>query len=75
MPDVVLHYVFGQRVKERLEPEIREALDDPIYTFALYGPDQWFMHRPGAKQNGRGRRMHTTKTGLFLCSVADRERN
>ena len=74
MPDVVVHTVFGQDVLKKLPPEVRqEILPDP-YRFALYGPDPWFAYQPGAHREGRGRRMHTTRTGDFLTALAIRAR-
>ncbi len=72
MPDCAAHYLFGQEVRERLSPEIRDRLLDTPYTFALYGPDIWFMYQIWKRRQGRGRRMHTTKTGAFLLALADR---
>ncbi|MBQ9210216.1 MAG: zinc dependent phospholipase C family protein [Clostridia bacterium] len=70
MPDVAQHHAFGQRVKATLPKEIQQYLADVPYTFALYGPDPWFMHQPWKRRQGRGRRMHTTKTGAFLTALA-----
>ena len=75
MPDIAVHHAFGQEVKASLPPEIqRELLEEP-YTFALYGPDPWFMYQPWKRRQGRGRRMHTTKTGSFLISLAGKAMN
>lgn len=72
MPDVAVHAVFGQQVREALDPTVRDVLRDEPFRFALYGPDNWFMYKPWQKRrNARGRRMHTTKTGAFLMTLAD----
>ena len=70
MPEVVVHAVFGREVREHLDSGIAERIRDVPYTFALFGPDIWFMHKPWIRRNGRGRRMHTTRTGQFLSQVA-----
>ena len=70
MPDIVQHHAFGTEVREALAPEIRKYLAEQPYIFALYGPDPWFMYRPVKPRQGRGRRMHTTRTGEFLRALA-----
>jgi len=76
MPDVAMHHFFGQEVKASLPPEIQQFLQDTPYDFALYGPDLWFMYQPWKKRRqGRGRRMHTTRTGAFLMALARRARD
>ena len=72
MPDVVFHSKFGRDVRQALPDEIRSRLEDVPYTFALFGPDVWFMYHPWKRQEGRGRRMHTTRPGAFLMALADR---
>ncbi len=72
MPDIVVHAVFGRDVRRALPEEIREKLADDPYTFALFGPDLWFMYRPWKRREGRGRTMHTTRPGAFLMALADR---
>ena len=74
MPDVAIHHVFGRDVKERLPEEVRRDLADVPYGFALYGPDLWFMYEPWKRRQGRGRRMHTTRTGDFLNALAEKAR-
>lgn len=70
MPDIVMHYGFGQEVLAGLPEEIRSAIGKDVYDFALYGPDVWFMYSIGKVRQGRGRRMHTTRTGDFLTGLA-----
>lgn len=72
MPDIVVHAAFGREVKQALPEEIREKLVSDPYTFALFGPDLWFLYQPWKRREGRGRRMHTTKPGAFLMAIADR---
>lgn len=69
MPDVAVHAAFGREVLASLPEEIREYLLSDPYTFALFGPDPWFMYKPWHRREGRGRRMHTGKPGLFLSSL------
>lgn len=71
MPDPVQHTVFGKEVRERLSPEARNALVPEPYSFALYGPDPWFGYKPWIRREGRGRAMHTIKTGTFLTALAE----
>ena len=75
MPDVAMHHAFGQEIRDLLPKEIQKELRETAFVFALYGPDLWFMYRPGKTRQGRGRRMHTTKTGAFLTALAERARN
>ncbi len=72
MPDVVVHAVFGRDVRNALPEEIRSVLVDDPFTFALFGPDVWFLYQPWKRREGRGRMMHTTRPGAFLMSLADR---
>lgn len=72
MPDIVVHAAFGREVKQALPEEIRAKLADEPYTFALFGPDLWFLYRPWKRREGRGRMMHTAKPGAFLMALADR---
>ena len=69
MPDVAVHAAFGREVLASLPEEVREYLLPEPYTFALFGPDVWFMYKPWHRQEGRGRRMHTGKPGLFLTTL------
>ena len=75
MPDIAMHHSFGQEVRDALPREIQEFMTEVPFTFALYGPDIWFMHQPWVRRQGRGRRMHTTKSGAFLMALARRTRN
>ena len=70
MPDVVVHAVFGREIQAGLDREIAEKIREVPYTFALFGPDIWFMYQPWKRREGRGRRMHTTRTGQFLMALA-----
>ena len=72
MPDVAVHASFGREVLAALPEKVREAILPEPYTFALFGPDIWFMHQPWRRRAGRGRQMHTTKPGLFLLSLVRR---
>ncbi len=70
MPDIAVHAAFGQEVRASLPGKIQDALQEQPYTFGLFGPDLWFMHQPWKRREGRGRQMHTTRTGAFLMAVA-----
>ena len=72
MPDVVIHAEFGREVRQALPDAVRSVLEDAPWTFALFGPDVWFMYQPWKRREGRGRRMHTTRPGTFLMALADR---
>ena len=69
---MVLHASFGREVLSSLPPEMREAVLPEPCTFALFGPDPWFMYQPWIRREGRGRRMHTTRPGAFLMALARR---
>ena len=72
MPDVAVHAAFGREVLASLPEEVREYLLPEPYTFALFGPDIWFLYKPWLRREGRGRRMHTGKPGLFLTTLLRR---
>ena len=74
MPDVALHAVFGREVRAEMDSGTAAHIREIPYTFALFGPDLWFMYQPWKRREGRGRRMHTTRTGEFLTSLAKRAR-
>ena len=74
MPDPTVHVSFGREVLSSLPEEIRETILPGPYTFALFGPDVWFLYKPFGHSESRGRRMHTTKTGAFLLSLLRRAR-
>ena len=74
MPDPVVHVSFGREVLASLPEEIRETVVSEPYHFALFGPDVWFLYKPLGHHESRGRRMHTTKPGLFLQSLLARAR-
>ena len=70
MPDTAVHLSFGEEVRRSLPGDLQRSLSPDPYAFALLGPDVWFMHKPWIRRNGRGRRMHTTRTGEFLLRLA-----
>ena len=72
MPDVAVHASFGDEVYTMLPESVRSRLSHDPYTFALFGPDIWFLYQPWKRREGRGRRMHTVKPGTFLMALADR---
>ena len=72
MPDPVVHVSFGREVLASLPEEVRDAITPVPYTFALFGPDVWFLYKPFGRHESRGRRMHTTAPGLFLLSLLRR---
>ena len=72
MPDPVVHVSFGREVLASLPDEVRDAVLPDPYTFALFGPDVWFLYKPLGHSESRGRRMHTTVPGLFLMSLLRR---
>ena len=74
MPDPVVHVSFGREVLASLPEEVRDFIVPDPYCFALFGPDVWFLHKPVGRHESRGRRMHTTKPGLFLMSLLRRAR-
>lgn len=74
MPDPTVHVSFGREVLASLPEEVRDYIIPEPYTFALFGPDVWFLHKPVGRHESRGRRMHTTKPGLFLMSLLRRAR-
>lgn len=75
MPDLAVHASFGAEVRRSLPPETDAFLISHPFTMGLFGPDLWFMHRPWQRRNGRGRRMHTTRTGDFLLALARRAKD
>ena len=72
MPDPVVHVSFGREVLASLPEEVRDFILPEPYSFALFGPDVWFLYKPFGHHESRGRRMHTTKPGLFLTSLLRR---
>ena len=72
MPDPTVHVSFGREVLASLPQEVRDAITPVPYTFSLFGPDVWFLYKPFGRHESRGRRMHTTKPGLFLMSLLRR---
>ncbi len=69
MPDPAVHVSFGREVLASLPEEVRDFIIPGPYTFSLFGPDVWFLYKPFGRHESRGRRMHTTKPGLFLMSL------
>ena len=70
MPDAAVHASFGREVRKSLRKETGAHIQKAPYTFALFGPDIWFLYKPWKKRReGRGRRMHTTRTGEFLTEL------
>ena len=73
MPDCALHTSFAREVRDRLQPETAGKIRTVPFEFAAFGPDPWFLYKPWKdKRQGRGRRMHTTRTGEFLNALARR---
>ena len=72
MPDPTVHVSFGREVLASLPEEVRDVIMPEPYTFALFGPDVWFLYKPFGRHESRGRRMHTTLPGLFLMSLLRR---
>lgn len=80
MPDIVNHYLLGDRVYASLSEENRSAIRRDVYDLATIGPDVWFSYRfwmPPKKAGmpRRGSIMHHEKTGDFLAALADGCRN
>ena len=72
MPDPVVHASFGREVLASLPETVRDTISPEPFTFALFGPDVWFLYKPFGRHVSRGRMMHTTKPGLFLLSLLRR---
>jgi len=68
MPDLAVHYYFGQNVRESL-PSEAEIIPD-VFDFALSGPDDWFYCFSNRRLYSRGPYMHRNKTGEFLSALA-----
>ena len=75
MPDPVVHVSFGREVLASLPEAVREVLLPEPYTFALFGPDVWFLYKPFGHHVSRGRMMHTTKPGFFLRTLLRQAKN
>ena len=75
MPDIAVHAVFGERVFASLSKSTQKHIWKDPWLMALFGPDPWFVHLPPKKQEGRGRRMHTTQTGAFLTGLLAQARS
>ncbi len=77
MPDIIVHYRFGQTVMEELEEEICGSISREIYDHATAGPDVWFSFAFYSKKAAgdkpeRGTVMQHMRTGDFLCALAER---
>ena len=68
MPDLAVHYYFGQSVLSSLKDSC--SIDKGTFDFALSGPDDWFYCFTDRKKNPRGVYMHRHKTGAFLQALA-----
>lgn len=75
MPDLAVHTSFGREVRRSLPEDVGAAIVSPAWELGQYGPDLWFMHRPWKRRSGRGRQMHTTRTGAFLMALAKQARS
>lgn len=75
MPDAAVHASFGRDVFASLSPEVRSVIHSEPWTFGLFGPDLWFMHKPWQRREGRGRQMHTTRPGAFLSALLERAKS
>lgn len=74
MPDPAVHASFGREVEKMLGAETRASLIREPFCVALFGPDPWFTYRFWRRRQGRGRQMHTTRTGEFLTALAEQAR-
>ncbi|MBE6010906.1 MAG: hypothetical protein E7236_09680 [Lachnospiraceae bacterium] len=70
MPDLAMHYYFGQDVSESLPSDIR--IDPDVFQFALSGPDDWFYCFTDRGKCPRGAYMHRNQTGAFLRALAEK---
>ena len=70
MPDLAMHYYFGQDVMKSLPADIR--IEPDIFKFALSGPDDWFYCFTDRARCARGSYMHRNLTGTFLRALAQR---
>lgn len=68
MPDLAMHYYFGQDVMEDLPEDIR--IEPDVFQFALSGPDDWFFCFTSGTKCVRGSYMHRHQTGAFLSALA-----
>lgn len=69
MPDLAMHYYFGQDVLQALPADVR--IDPGVFQFALSGPDDWFYCFMDRGKCRRGGFMHRNLTGAFLHALAD----
>lgn len=68
MPDLAMHYYFGQAVKDALPDKIH--IEKDAFDFALSGPDDWFYCFTNKALGMRAPVMHRQKTGAFLRVLA-----
>lgn len=68
MPDLAVHYYFGQSVLADLPAEIH--IEPAVFDFALSGPDDWFYCFTNNRLGRRAPYMHRNQTGAFLQSLA-----
>lgn len=75
MPDPVAHYWFGQNVLNKLDPTIKNQIQNNIYTRSLQGPDPWstigFFTRKNKCYFNRSNQMHEKNTGSFLLALTE----
>ena len=70
MPDLAVHYYFGQYVLHDLHDH---SIDQHVFEYGLTGPDDWdlfgfpFLKR---EYTSRCSLMHTQKTGAFLSALS-----
>lgn len=77
MPDIVVHNSMGDRVLERLEPEIRSIIDKNVFHFAVLASDPYmyywfFLRKIRRRVSQRHSVMHHEKTQSFLIELANR---
>ena len=68
MPDLAMHYYYGQDVLKSLPSEI--PIDPDVFCFTLSGPDDWFFYFTDVRKCTRGSYMHRYRTGEFLHGLA-----
>lgn len=70
MPAVYAHHQFGNLVRERLDGQIRETVEQypALFEAGLQGPDFLFFYKPLKKNpvSRRGYEIHEEKASVFL---------